>query len=169
MKLTYFSSSNRYPYIWDFLEATSGIFWCKCFMAPHSGGDLPREKKESEYYKYFKKDFNLTISIISTFLGLVFLFEKFLQFTLFVYPTNQWKVLIYGSHYFLDNISFNFKLLVRCIARIFLIPNLVTGAARQKLKQAFLLSVRSSSAARKQHTALTWQAGSLPLSRIRPW
>lgn len=31
--------------------------------------------------------------------------------------------------------------------------NLVTGAARQKLKQAFLLSARSSSAARKQDTA----------------
>jgi hypothetical protein len=33
--------------------------------------------------------------------------------------------------------------------------NLVTGAARQKLKQAFLLSARSSSAARKHDTATT--------------
>jgi len=47
--------------------------------------------------------------------------------------------------------------------------NLVTGAARQKLKLAFLLSLRSSSAARKQDTAPMGLFGSLPLSRIRPW
>jgi len=47
--------------------------------------------------------------------------------------------------------------------------NLVTGGARQKLKQAFLLSARSSSAARKQDTEPMWMLGSLPLSRIRPW
>jgi len=47
--------------------------------------------------------------------------------------------------------------------------NLVTGAARQKLKLAFLLSARSSSAARKQDTAPMELFGSLPLSRIRPW
>jgi hypothetical protein len=33
--------------------------------------------------------------------------------------------------------------------------NLVTGAVRQKVKQAFLLSDKSPPAARKQHTALT--------------
>lgn len=42
--MSYFSCSKRYTYIWDFLEATSGIFWCKCFIAPHSGGDLSRMK-----------------------------------------------------------------------------------------------------------------------------
>lgn len=47
--------------------------------------------------------------------------------------------------------------------------NLVTGAARPKLRQAFLLSARSSSAARKQDTAAMWLLGSLPLSRIIPW
>lgn len=50
-----------------------------------------------------------------------------------------------------------------------IIKNLVTGSARQKLKEAFLLSASSSSAARKQHTALTWQEGSVPLSMIIPW
>lgn len=47
--------------------------------------------------------------------------------------------------------------------------NLVTGSERQKLKHAFLLSAKSSSAARKQQTALIWQDGSVPLSVINPW
>ena len=48
--------------------------------------------------------------------------------------------------------------------------NLVTGGDKQKLRQAFLLSPRISEAARKQHTALAWQAGSLPFSvTSRTW
>jgi len=38
---TYFSSSSsKYPYVCDFLKATSGIFWLKCFITPHIGGAL---------------------------------------------------------------------------------------------------------------------------------
>lgn len=48
------------------------------------------------------------------------------------------------------------------------LTDLVTGAARQELKQALLLSARSFFETRKQRTAVMWQDGSVPLSTIRP-
>lgn len=112
VKYPFLSSSKRYLYIWDFLDATSGIFLYRCFMTPHGGGTLLKE-----------------------------IFQMI-------------KVHV------LSKICWNFRINKK---------DLVTGAARQKLKLALLLSIRSSSAANRQQTALMWSDGSLPLSRIWLW